>query len=72
MICTECGAQMNQTDKNTFTGRVIRDYECPKCGHTGWEDDGVALWQVLHDGREQDEAEQAVTKLAARGHFRAA
>ena len=49
MICAKCGAQMDQTDKNTFTGRVIREYECRKCGHTDWEDDGVALWQVLHD-----------------------
>jgi hypothetical protein len=50
---------MDQTDKNTFTGRVIREYLCRKCGHTDWEDDGVALWQVLHDAREEDEAEAA-------------
>ncbi len=49
MICTKCGASMDQTDKNTFTGRVIREYKCRKCGHSDWEDDGVALWQVLHD-----------------------
>ena len=34
MICTKCGAQMDQTDKNTMTGRVIREYECRNCGHT--------------------------------------
>jgi len=50
---------MDQTDKNTFTGRVIREYLCRKCGHSDWEDDGVALWQVLHDAREKDEAEGA-------------
>ncbi|MGB0063054.1 MAG: hypothetical protein WBP85_01295 [Terracidiphilus sp.] len=59
MICTKCGAQMHQTDKNTMTGRVIREYECGTCGHSDWEDDGVALWQVLHDARVQDEAEAA-------------
>ena len=59
MICTKCGAQMDQTDKNSFTGRVIREYLCRSCGHTDWEDDGVALWQVLHDAAEQDEAEAA-------------
>lgn len=59
MICTKCGAQMHQTDKNTMTGRVIREYECRTCGHSDWEDDGVALWQVMHDAREQDEAEAA-------------
>lgn len=66
MICAKCGEQMDQTDKNTFTGRVIRDYLCRKCGHTDWEDDGVALWQVLHDAREQDEAEAAARAVASR------
>jgi hypothetical protein len=59
MICTKCSSLMDQTDKNSFSGRVIREYLCRKCGHTDWEDDGVALWQVLHDAREQDEAESA-------------
>jgi hypothetical protein len=59
MICAKCGALMDQTDKNTMTGRVIREYLCRSCGHTDWEDDGVALWQVLHDAREEDEAEAA-------------
>jgi DNA-directed RNA polymerase subunit M/transcription elongation factor TFIIS len=60
MICTKCGALMDQTDKNTMTGRVIREYECRNCGHSDWENDGIALWKVLHDGREEDEAERAV------------
>jgi DNA-directed RNA polymerase subunit M/transcription elongation factor TFIIS len=59
MICAKCGTQMHQTDKNTMTGRVIREYECGNCGHSDWVDEGVALWQVLHDAREQDEAEAA-------------
>jgi DNA-directed RNA polymerase subunit M/transcription elongation factor TFIIS len=59
MVCTKCGALMDQTDKNTMTGRVIREYLCRNCGHTDWEDDGVALWKVLHDAREKDEAEAA-------------
>jgi hypothetical protein len=64
MICTKCGALMDQTDKNTMTGRVIREYACRSCGHSDWEDDGVALWKVLHDAREEDEAERA-TQAAA-------
>ncbi len=55
MICTQCGSEMVQTDKNTMTGRVIREYECRNCGHSDWEDDGVALWQVLHDAYEKEE-----------------
>jgi hypothetical protein len=59
MICTECGAVMDQTDKDSSSGRVIREYLCRNCGHTDWEDDGVALWKVLHDAHEEDEAERA-------------
>lgn len=65
MICTQCGSLMDQTDKNSFSGRVIREYLCRKCGHTDWEDDGVALWQVLHDAHEQDEAEAAARAAAS-------
>jgi len=64
MICAKCGAQMDQVDKNTFTGRVIREYACRKCGHTDWEDDGAALWQVLHDARAEDKAEAAAHAAA--------
>jgi hypothetical protein len=67
MICTKCAALMDQTDKDSSSGRVIREYLCRNCGHTDWEDDGVALWKVLHDAREQDEAEaaaQAATNAA--------
>ncbi|MFZ0338491.1 MAG: hypothetical protein WAL45_10695 [Terracidiphilus sp.] len=64
MICTKCGAAMHQTDKNTMSGRVIREYECRACGHNDWEDDGVALWKVMHDAREQDEAEAAARAAA--------
>jgi len=56
MICAQCGASMDQTDKNTFTGRVIREYLCRGCGYTDWEDDGVALWQALEDLQEKHEA----------------
>ncbi|MGD1106764.1 MAG: hypothetical protein ABR865_06945 [Terracidiphilus sp.] len=59
MICTKCGSLMDQTDKNSFSGRVIREYLCRKCRHTDWEDDGVALWQALHDSLEKEDAEAA-------------
>lgn len=59
MICSECGAEMDQTDKNTFTGREIREYACAACGHTDWEDCGVALWQALHDANEAAEARRS-------------
>ena len=59
MICSQCGAEMDQTDKNTFTGREIREYECRACGHSDWEDCGVALWQAMHDANREDRQAQA-------------
>ncbi len=50
---------MDQTDKNSFTGRVIREYKCRNCGHTDWEDDGIALWQALEDLEEKHGAKVA-------------
>ncbi len=59
MICSKCGKEMRQTDKNTFTGRDIREYLCDGCGHSDWEDRGKALWQILSDDREEFEAARA-------------
>jgi DNA-directed RNA polymerase subunit RPC12/RpoP len=59
MVCTQCGEPMRMTDKNTFTGRDIREYKCDRCGHEDWEDRGTALWQILHDDREESEAARA-------------
>ena len=39
-----------------FPGCDIREYECGSCGHSEWEDSGPALWQILADAREEDEA----------------
>ncbi len=47
--CPRCGGRMVQTDKNTFTGTVWREYTCQGCGHMVDVDEGMALWQVLHD-----------------------
>ena len=64
MICAKCGTLMDQTDKNTMTGRDLREYECRKCGHTDWADEGVALWKVMHDAREEDEADAGAQAAA--------
>jgi hypothetical protein len=64
MVCTKCGAAMAETGKDTFSGREIREYACRSCGHTDWEDCGVALWQVLHDANEAAKAEAAKAEAA--------
>lgn len=65
MICERCGAEMQQTEKDTSSGRDIREYKCTECGHSDWEDRGKALWQILSDGREADEAEKASQSQAS-------
>jgi hypothetical protein len=52
------------TDKNTFTGRDIREYKCDACGYEDWEDRGTALWQILSDDRKEFEAEKAAPEDA--------
>ncbi len=52
--CPKCGGELHQTDKNTFTGVVWREYTCRSCGHVVDVNEGVALWQVLHDAAEKE------------------
>jgi transcription initiation factor IIE alpha subunit len=52
--CPKCGGAMHQTDKNTFTGEVWREFTCRTCGHVVDVNEGTALWQMLHD--EADDA----------------
>jgi len=57
-ICSTCGGELRQTDKNTFTGEMWREYTCRQCGHVVDVNEGQALWQVLHDGVLKDRDEQ--------------
>lgn len=50
---------MDLVEKDTSSGRDIREYRCPQCGFETVEDRGKALWEILSDAREQAEAEQA-------------
>jgi len=42
---------MRMPEKDTSSGRDIREYACSGCGHTDWGVYGTALWQVLHNDR---------------------
>ena len=59
MNCSKCGEPMRMTEKDTSSGRDIREYACDGCGHTDWEVRGPALWQILSDDREETRATQA-------------
>jgi hypothetical protein len=56
---------MRMTEKDTSSGRDIREYLCDCCGHTDWEERGPALWQILHDDREEFLAAQTAKAKVA-------
>ncbi len=64
MICDRCGEEMRMTEKDTSSGRDIREYLCPGCGHSDWEVYGTAMWQILSDDREEWENEKAEREAA--------
>lgn len=59
MKCPKCGQEMDLEEKDTSSGRDMRTYYCQPCKERVDVDNGIALWQVLHDAREQGEAEGA-------------
>jgi endogenous inhibitor of DNA gyrase (YacG/DUF329 family) len=59
MPCPDCGTEMDLEDKSTFTGRDMRTYRCPTCGREQIVDNGMALWQAMSYGREEDERNSA-------------
>jgi hypothetical protein len=44
---------MLQIEKATFTGRDMREYQCPKCGRKQIIDRGQALWAILSEANEE-------------------
>ena len=51
--CPDCDIEMQQIEKTTFTGRDMREYQCPKCGRKEIIDRGKALWQILSEANEE-------------------
>ncbi len=51
--CPDCAIEMVQIEKTTFTGRDMREYQCPKCGRTQIVDCGKALWAILSEANEE-------------------
>lgn len=59
--CPHCGGELEFLDKDTSSGREIREYRCLGCSRIVGEDRGVALWQALHDANEEAERRRAET-----------
>jgi hypothetical protein len=54
MQCPKCGKEMDFYEKDTSSGRDMRTYVCRPCDKWVDVDNGVALWQILHDAREKE------------------
>ena len=53
MKCPKCGKEMDLYEKDTSSGRDMCTYVCRPCQEYVDVDNGVALWQVLHDARKE-------------------
>jgi hypothetical protein len=61
--CPKCGGSDIDVEKDSSSGRVMREYTCRTCRWSDYEDEGTALWQALSDAREAEEARKpAATK----------
>ena len=53
MKCPKCTQEMDLYEKDTSSGRDMRTYVCRPCKEYVDVDNGVALWQVLHDANDK-------------------
>jgi len=45
--CPKCGGSVRQVNKDTFSGREMREFECKACGWNHAFDTGPALWTLM-------------------------
>jgi hypothetical protein len=53
MKCPTCAREMELEEKDTSSGRDMRTCYCRSCKERVDVDNGVALWQALHDARKE-------------------
>jgi len=63
-LCPDCNVEMDQIEKTTFTGRDMREYQCPKCGRTQILDRGKALWEILSEANQEAEKNKKQPQIA--------
>jgi DNA-directed RNA polymerase subunit RPC12/RpoP len=61
-VCPDCGGELRFEEKYTVSGQDWREYRCVKCGKSVSEDHGTALWQILHDDRQEQLAQAKAKK----------
>jgi transposase-like protein len=55
MKCPQCGATMGLEEKDTSSGRDMRTYACSSCKERIDVDNGIALWKLLSDARNEEQ-----------------
>ncbi|MDE2292698.1 MAG: hypothetical protein KGL53_11510 [Elusimicrobia bacterium] len=60
-LCPKCGGALEPSGKYTAGGTDWREYVCRTCGREVAENRGQALWEVLHEAREDTEAARALS-----------
>jgi predicted Zn finger-like uncharacterized protein len=50
--CPKCGSDI-EVEKDSSSGRVMREYRCHKCSWSTYEDEGTALWKSIEDLKEK-------------------
>jgi hypothetical protein len=58
MKCPKCDQPMDLEEKDTSSGRDMRTYYCRACDERVDVDNGIALWKVLHDAREENDTKE--------------
>jgi hypothetical protein len=46
-LCPRCGSATRQIEKDTSSGREIREFGCTKCDWSHIFDCGPALWKLM-------------------------
>jgi rubredoxin len=52
--CPTCGKATRQIEKDTFSGREMREFACEACGWKHDFDFGPALWTFMSGSRDDD------------------
>jgi hypothetical protein len=52
--CPKCSGRTRLVDKDTSSGRDIREYGCQACGWSHVFDVGVALWKIMSDAKNDE------------------
>ncbi|MGD1016406.1 MAG: hypothetical protein ABR863_08205 [Roseiarcus sp.] len=55
--CPRCGGRTRQIDKDTTSGRDMREYGCEACGWNHVFDLGEALWKTMSDAKSRASGE---------------